>query len=750
MLSTYTDTNCSCSRSHAGDLSIDSDDNDLFLNYNEVYGPYLNNSQVGVADHSVVSAESFSPLSPAPADITPIENFNPPTASTPYNLTPLINVRQDDDHVIEDNAIADVDTVFQPMLFSGSDVKVENFLKQYQLLCDTHKMSDIARKDVHKLFESVLPKPNNLFLGCVEHLMPLTTQVALKSNCSTLVLIDCVFQLSQVLRRNKKSVLESWSLSCSWAQPLDCFIHGEIQLVCNIDGAKVFRSKSTSIWPVWIQVYNLPPILRSSFSNIVLLSLWHGQSKPDFSELLIKLTAELDMLINKSVNVPEIGRVFFRLRSLVCDMPAKAAMLCMTQFNGYYGCPHCFMRGVSHQRRMLYPCSASFVLRENRKFVEIGKLSEHKNRALLGIKRKSPLCNILSFPWDAPIDPMHQVFLGTAKILSKSLLGVLKGNEVQSMSLLVEKCKVPSEFMHKSKRVSELNFWKASDYKLFFFHTGPLVFSTFNLQTTAQKVFESFLTLSTAIRLLYDNFTTPEMIDSADALINIFFSNFVEIYGVISMSFNFHSMRHLVEQVRRVGPLWCFTAFSFESCHYQLMSALSGSVKTCQHMVERFVKHKVAFEQEHKQSSSHVSGERDKCRLFTKVSADCLLFCSEMGEIAFYGRYKNDCGKLFASRSYSKLSENLSESIVQLCDGHFVQIETFVEKTNGFTAIVRHFHFCENLLSSESTDWFLFKLKELGGLQELDVKTLMFKCVVLVDSLSDIRVSVMREGFDHN
>ena len=81
-------------------------------------------------------------------------------------------------------------------------------------------------------------------------------------------------------------------------------------------------------------------------------------------------------------------------------MPAKASMLCMLQFNGYFGCPHCFMRGVSHQNRMLYPCNAPFVLRNNRKFEEFGNLAEIKRSPALGIKKRSPLCNVFKFPWD--------------------------------------------------------------------------------------------------------------------------------------------------------------------------------------------------------------------------------------------------------------------------------------------------------------------------------------------------------------
>ena len=244
------------------------------------------------------------------------------------------------------------------------------------------------------------------------------------------------FSSPKFLLETKKSVLESWSTDCGWSQPLDYFIHGEIQLVCNIDGAKVFRSKLTSVWPIWIQVQNLPPVLRCSFLNRILFSLWYEKSKPDFDELLIKLTAELDRLVNKLVDLPELGRILFRLRCIVCDIPAKASMLCMLQFNGYFGCPHCFMRGVSHQNRMLYPCNAPFVLRNE---MHLSILVMHLLSSVLGIKKRSPLCNVFKFPWDAPLDPMHQVFLGTGKVLSKSLLGLLKDDDQKLMSELIKK-----------------------------------------------------------------------------------------------------------------------------------------------------------------------------------------------------------------------------------------------------------------------------------------------------------------------
>ena len=223
------------------------------------------------------------------------------------------------------------------------------------------------------------------------------------------------------------------------------------------------------------------------------------------------------------------------------------------------------------------------------------------------------------------------------------------------------------------------------------------------------------------------------MTDQAEKLIRECISDFVELYGASSISLKFHSMRHLAEQGRRVGPVWCFTAFSFEYAHYQLMSALSGPVRTCQHMFECYVKHKVAFELKNRRLHANPWQELDNFSLFTKVSIECLLFCSDMREISFYGRYRSRCGKIFASQSYRNLSGNISECIAQMSDSTFGQIETFVERQGKFSAIIRHFLSTENMLLMSECNRFFSSLGKLGDFQEVDIEDLRFKSVFLDD-----------------
>ena len=94
--------------------------------------------------------------------------------------------------------------------------------------------------------------------------------------------MDIGTQMEKILAKNAAKIVMSWSQNCSWATRWDQIKINEVQIVLNVDGAPVFKSSKLSVWPIWVQMFNLQPKLRSAFSNLMLLGLWHGKSKPDF------------------------------------------------------------------------------------------------------------------------------------------------------------------------------------------------------------------------------------------------------------------------------------------------------------------------------------------------------------------------------------------------------------------------------------------------------------------------------------
>ena len=125
---------------------------------------------------------------------------------------------------------------------------------------------------------------------------------------------------------------------------------------------------------------------------------------------------------------------------------------------------------------MLFKVSKAFFLREHEYFVRCGELAEQQKSIVHGIKSQTPLNKFFNFPWDCPIDPMHQVFLGTGKVLSKFLISLAKNNSLTELQKRVLSCMVPFDIQYRARKIIDISYWKALDFKLFFFHIGSLVF----------------------------------------------------------------------------------------------------------------------------------------------------------------------------------------------------------------------------------------------------------------------------------
>ena len=110
-----------------------------------------------------------------------------------------------------------------------------------------------------------------------------------------------------------------------------------LSLFMNTDGATPFRSSKKVFWPFWALIDNLPPIRRTSLENMMLLALWKGSTKPDFSLIGPIIKPELSDL-SSGIYSSKLKKHFnIKLKDFVCDMVAKAPLLNVVQFNGYYG-----------------------------------------------------------------------------------------------------------------------------------------------------------------------------------------------------------------------------------------------------------------------------------------------------------------------------------------------------------------------------------------------------------------------------
>ena len=718
---------------------IVNEENEEYLSYDSFFGeieltpsPIKDNSPAILTNSSIVSTENSNLneivklenvvcSTPLRLDVFEVDEFQETIESPPPSFV----------HLFQDE---------ETPLFDGSPTSTESFMKEFELLSDKHRLSKVARNDFLKLFAKNLPVPNNMFSKLAIPVLPTisTERFDFAKFCS----VDIKTQLELILSKNVAYIKNSWSSECSWNSSWNFYLAPEIQLVLNIDGAPLFKSSKISVWPVWVQIFNLPPKLRGSFANMTLLGLWHGKSKPDFSKMLPLILFELESLNESKMSLNDLGALKFRIRSIVADMPAKACVLCMVQFNGYSSCPHCYIKGFAQNHRMLFSVNKSFKLRENADFQACGYIAEKNKTHKCGVKSFTPLNSVLNLPWECPIDPMHQVFIGTGKVLTKLMVSLTKGVMLKDAENFLKTVNIPFDIQHKLKSLSDIKFWKAFDFKVFFFHVGPLIYRKISVP---RQYYISFCLLSIAIRLLSEIEPKTNEIDSAECLIENFFSNFLELYGEDSQSFNFHTMRHLCEQVKRNGPLWFFSAFCFESANHHLLSAVQGTVKEPQAIVEQFIKHQVAVGKVERSDTY-------KClKGLTSVDNETIKYCQEFHVDFFFSRYINGRGQCFGSLSYTRVGQNLSECIFQLSDGRFFFVRTYFSGPEGNFAVGRYSKYANevDMTHSNKSFGFFFELFGLGSWGKVNVYEIKYKTVVLrEDSLT--LVSVIKEGFEHN
>ena len=123
------------------------------------------------------------------------------------------------------------------------------------------------------------------------------------------------------------------------------FLRKHIGVILNTDGIPLFKSSSTALWPVYLEIANLPPALRFRHNNTITCAVWVGRTKPINMNVLLKPVME-DInhmnVVGFRVNTTE-GVKIIRIKLLfgIFDMIAKAAVLNIKQFNGSFGCPTC-------------------------------------------------------------------------------------------------------------------------------------------------------------------------------------------------------------------------------------------------------------------------------------------------------------------------------------------------------------------------------------------------------------------------
>lgn len=126
----------------------------------------------------------------------------------------------------------------------------------------------------------------------------------------------------------------------------------------------------------------------------------------------------------------------------------------------------------------------------------------------------------------------------------------------------MENVKLPSEIDRPVRGLNELAHWKGIEFQSYLLYVSIIVVKNF---FDDPKIFNHFLLYYCAIAICMRSDQPPANYEVADSMLKDFLINFKALYGIDHFSSNLHNLCHLVDDVKRFGPLNTISAYPFES-----------------------------------------------------------------------------------------------------------------------------------------------------------------------------------------
>ena len=327
-----------------------------------------------------------------------------------------------------------------------------------------------------------------------------------------------------------------------------------LKIQLNIDGLPLFKSSNLQFWPILCRVTH--PVVSKPFA----VGIFLGNVKPDnVSDYLADLVDEINNLTVTGVHITQIGRpIHVEVLCVTCDTPARAFLKQTKGHSGYFGCDKCTQKGQYVNHRMTFP-ETNAPLRTDAQFDQMIDVEHHIGR--------SPFLNTnLGLVTQFPLDYMQLVCLGVMKrLLHLWTKGATRQGQAfilhVSDRLVALSAYMPREFLRKGRPLSELDRWKATEFRTFLVYTGQVV-----LKGLLPKVlYEHFRLLFVAIYCLSSSVFCLPYREFANQLLVAFVRQFSDLYGEDQYVYNIHGLVHLASDVSSFGDHESYSCFPFES-----------------------------------------------------------------------------------------------------------------------------------------------------------------------------------------
>ncbi|XP_064462210.1 uncharacterized protein LOC135372623 [Ornithodoros turicata] len=360
-------------------------------------------------------------------------------------------------------------------------------------------------------------------------------------------------------------------------------------LFWNTDGISVFKSSPASLWPVHCIIPELPVRLQKKFQ--ILTMLWFG-TKPSMNTFLRPFCEEMLRLSREGLEWihPVTG---VKITSLITapvsavDAVARAMMQNVRQFNGRHGCSFCEHPGETYKlpdtraHVHIYPADGEYRLRDGLRMLTQATQACTRGTPVKGVKGPTVLSLLRKFDIGRgfTVDYMHCVLLGVARMFLALWLDTKhhrrdwylgsSATEIESRLMSIR----PPDVTRTPRSLKHRLYWKASELRSWLLYYSIPVLSGI----LPELYHQHFLLLVGSMHMLLSEAVAQQELDLAEVLLSCFVSATSDLYSKQYLTFNVHQLTHLVQSVRRWGPLWATSAFLFEDRNGALLRIAKGT-----------------------------------------------------------------------------------------------------------------------------------------------------------------------------
>ena len=361
-----------------------------------------------------------------------------------------------------------------------------------------------------------------------------------------------------------------------------------VSAMIHSDGIPLYKSKNSNGWPILGAVLELPPFARTRGDNILLLALWIGKKKPDFTKLFEKLADQFSRVKDIGIEIHGENRVQVLFPMLMGDMPALSSMVQFVEPQAFYSCMFCNTKGTYNHRGhcVTYPIDDDADLRTSESFQRHGELAASMQPRIdrertIGLKGVSAFNKILDvpLPHSVVIDSMHTVFLCHSKKLLIHLQSFVSKENLLKISMKLRSINYIHDILRRPRSISNVFKWKASEVRMFILYIGLPVLAEFLPEDESGDLALYVVIL----RLLHDHWLKDrKRSDAVSSLLKLYIQKLSkkiddQVYPPNMITITTHTHLHLPLQCKKFGRLDWLTNFVFESVLGFLKAFVKGS-----------------------------------------------------------------------------------------------------------------------------------------------------------------------------